>query len=615
MIPGMKTSHDHPSLSKSQQTLPQVLADLRAILENATIGILFTRNRMLVRGNPVFAQMFGYDEQAFVGLPGRALYPSDAAYEMIGNEAGPVLAAGQPFSTETQMLRSDGSLFWCRLSAKAVDPHRPQDGTIWITEDITEERAVREALQDAHDELERRVIERTAELSAANAKLQAEVFERMHAEQRVWHLAHHDALTGLPNRALLQDRLQQAMAQAGRGQHRLAVMFLDLDRFKAVNDTLGHEVGDAMLKEVANRLREAVRASDTVARLGGDEFVVVLHEIAAAGDAARVAEKIIASFVPPAQLGEHSLQISTSIGIGLYPEDSDDAYALMKCADTAMYRAKHGGRNRFRFFSTHTAGIGDRLGLIEERLATALAKQRFSLAWQPVIDLEKRSTGSIEALLRWHDPDAGLISPAEFIPLAEEAELFPAIGSWVLEQALLQNRRWQLSGRPQVTVAVNLSARQMRQKDIAAVVLTALQQTGHPAHLLELEIPETALLHDFVSMRRHLSELAAMGVRLTIDDFGTGELGLLALRSLPVQRLKLAARLIAFHEETRLIPAIIGMAKGLGLDVVAKGVENADQCATLRGLGCRFFQGHHFSQPLPADAEALLFFSSERIKI
>jgi EAL domain-containing protein (putative c-di-GMP-specific phosphodiesterase class I) len=287
----------------------------------------------------------------------------------------------------------------------------------------------------------------------------------------------------------------------------------------------------------------------------------------------------------------------------------------MKCADTAMYRAKHGGRNRFRFFSAQTAGTGDRLGLIEERLITALSKQRFTLAWQPVVDLDKRETGSIEALLRWHDPDAGSIAPAEFIPLAEEAELFPAIGSWVLEQALLQNRRWQLSGRPHLQVAVNLSARQMRQKDIAARVQAVLQHTGHPAHLLELEIPETALLHDFVSMRKHLSELAAMGVRLSIDDFGTGELGLLALRSLPIQRLKLAARLLAFHEETRLIPAILGMAKGLGLDVVAKGVENAEQCATLHNLGCRYFQGHLFCQPLPADAEALLFFSSERIKI
>lgn len=599
----------------TSQPISQALADLRAILENATVGILFTRNRTLVRGNPMFAQMFGYPDQSFVGLSGRALYASDEDYEAIGAEAGPVLAAGKPYRTETPMRRRDGSLFWCRLSAKSIDPERPQGGTIWITEDITTEHRVREELQRAHSELERRVIERTAELSAANTKLQDEVFERLQAEQRVWHLAHHDTLTGLPNRALLHDRLAHALAQAGRSKHRVAVMFLDLDHFKAINDNLGHEVGDALLKEVANRLREVVRASDTVARLGGDEFVVVLHEIVGAADAARVAEKILGSFALPAQLGEHTVQISTSIGIGLYPEDGEEAYALMKCADTAMYRAKHGGRNRFRFFSAQPAGSGDRIGLIEERLATALAKDRFRLAWQPTVNIEQPSLCGIEALLRWRDPDAGDIAPTEFIPLAEEADLFPAIGAWVLDRALEQSRRWQSSGRPSLPVAVNLSARQLRQKTLAENVGVALERAGLPAHLLEIEIPETALLYDIVAARKHMGELAAMGVRLTIDDFGTGELGLLALRSLPVQRLKMAARLLTFREEARLVPAILGMAKGLGMEVVAKGVETAEQCRTLQALGCRFFQGHYFSKPLPAEEEAALFTVCERIEL
>lgn len=596
----------------TSQPISQALADLRAILENATVGILFTRNRSLVRGNPVFVQMFGYGDQSFVGLTGRTLYVSDEAYEAIGAEAGPVLAAGKPYRTETPMRRRDGSQFWCRLSAKAVDPQRPQDGTIWITEDITAEHQVREELQRAHNELEHRVIERTAELSAANAKLQAEVFERLQAEQRVWHMAHHDALTGLPNRALLHDRLSQALAQAERGKHRVAVMFLDLDHFKSINDNLGHEAGDALLKEVANRLREAVRASDTVSRLGGDEFVVVLHEIAGAPDAARVAEKIITSFAQPAQLGKHSIQVSTSIGIGLFPEDSDEPYTLMKCADTAMYRAKHGGRNRYRFFSALAAGSGDRIGLLEERLASALAKERFQLVWQPTHDLEKGAVAGMETLLRWHDPDAGEVAPAEFIPLAEEADLFPAIGAWMLEQALVQNRRWQMAGRPHISIAVNFSARQLRQKNIAEIVKLALDRSDHPPRLLEIEIPETALLYDMASARNRMSELAALGVRLTIDDFGTGELSLLALRSLPVQRLKLSPRLLAFHEETRLIPAILGMAKGLGMEVVGKGIETIEQRNTLRALGCRYFQGHLFAKPLPASEEAALFQPSER---
>ncbi|MEW6165362.1 MAG: diguanylate cyclase [Pseudomonadota bacterium] len=327
----------------------QALLELRAILENATVGILFTRNRTLVRANPVFGQMFGYAEHAYKGLPGRALYPSDAAYEALGAEAGPVLAAGLPFRAEAEMRRQDGSLFWCRMSAKAIDPRRPQDGTIWIMEDITQEHAHREALARAHEELERRVAERTAELSAANARLQAEIAERRQAEERIRHMAQHDALTGLPNRALLHDRLEQALTRARRHGHRVAVMFLDLDRFKAINDSLGHEVGDALLREVAQRLRGAVRAADTVGRLGGDEFVVVLHEIADGAAAGQVAEKIVAAFATPVRIGPHELRASTSIGIAMHPDHGDEAHALVKCADTAMYRAKHGGRDRYHF--------------------------------------------------------------------------------------------------------------------------------------------------------------------------------------------------------------------------------------------------------------------------
>ena len=336
----------------ASQPVSQSLLELRAILENATVGILFTRNRALVRANPMFAKMFGYGESAFIGLPGRALYASDAAYETMGAEAGPVLGAGLPFRTEAEMRRRNGSLFWCRMSAKAIDPRRPQDGTIWIMEDITQEHAQREALVRAHEELERRVAERTAELSAANAKLQEEIAERKQAEERVRHMAQHDTLTGLPNRALLHDRLEQAIAQARRQGHRVAVMFLDLDRFKSINDTLGHEVGDILLQEVAHRLRGVVRAADTVGRLGGDEFVVILHEVADSTAAANVAEKIIAAFMPPVRVGSHELQASTSIGIALYPDHADEGHALVKCADTAMYQAKHGGRNRFQF---HTA--------------------------------------------------------------------------------------------------------------------------------------------------------------------------------------------------------------------------------------------------------------------
>jgi diguanylate cyclase (GGDEF)-like protein/PAS domain S-box-containing protein len=713
-----------------------VLRDLRAILENATVGILFTRNRKLERANPVFVQMFGFVGDGYVGQPGNVLYPSDADYEAFGAEAGPVLAAGQPFHAEVEMRRQDGRRFWCRMSAKAVDPRQPQEGTIWIMEDvsawhaadrrlrqaltdqemifnnaavgimyvrerivaranrkleeifgygpgemighsardfhtseasyhhlaelardtlwrgetfvtewearrkdgsnvwvrltghreadagerfdvvwifedITERRRAQEELLQAREELEQRVLERTAELSTANAQLQDEIFERMQAEQRIWHIAHHDALTGLPNRALLHDRLQQALVQAARSRSRLAVMFLDLDRFKGINDTLGHEVGDELLKEVAHRIRTAVRAADTVARLGGDEFVVVLQDVEDANDAARVAEKIVAAFVPLVHIGKHELRASTSIGIGLYPEDGEEIYALMKRADTAMYQAKRAGRNQFHFYSARMSAATQRQFHIEHRLLAALDKGQLSLVFQPQVDLARHAVCGMEALVRWHDPEEGDISPAEFIPIAEETDLIQPIGAWVLRQALRQNRLWQEAGRPMLPVAVNLSPRQFRHKDLVADVRAALAETGQPAHLLELELTETALAHDADEAGARLEELAAMGVRLAIDDFGTGYSSLVALKRFPVGKLKIdrgfVRDLCVDRNDAAIVAATIGLARGLELDIIAEGVETACQRDALLALGCQRFQGYLFAKPQPAENAAGIF--------
>lgn len=586
------------------QPVSQALLELRAILENATVGILFTRNRTLVRANPVFAQMFGYTGHGYAGLPGRALYPSDAAYEALGAEAGPVLGAGLPFRTEIEMRRQDGSLFWCRMSAKAVDPRHPQDGTIWIMEDVTQERAVREALARSHEELEQRVAERTAELSTANAKLQAEVFERLHAEQRVWHMAHHDPLTGLPNRALLLDRLQHALTQAARDKNRVAVMFLDLDKFKTINDTLGHEVGDELLKEVARRLRGVVRAADTVARLGGDEFVIVLESIADVDDAAGVAEKIIAAFCPPVKIGEHELRASTSIGIGLYPEDGDEAYAVMKSADAAMYQAKRGGRNQFHFFSAHLSPAAALQAALEDRLVAAFERSEFAFVFQPVVDLATRLPVGQEALLRWHDRTTGkTLMPAEFLTVADATELSHPLGAWGILAALWQNRRWQEAGHPLRPVAVNLSLTQFRRQDLVERVRTSLAETGQPARLLELEIPESVFAHEPEAACTRLAELSALGVRLVIDDFGGGLSSLVLLQRARVVRLKLAAHFTAALDGAGrdIVAAALGLAQGLGLELVAKGVETPQQHETLCALGCRLGQGHFYAPPAVAD--------------
>jgi diguanylate cyclase (GGDEF)-like protein/PAS domain S-box-containing protein len=498
------------------------LMEMRAILENATVGILFTRNRKLVQVNPVGAQMFGYTVDEMHDLPGRALYLSDEVYEAIGKEAGPTLAAGEPFWTELEMLRRDGSTFLCRMSAKAVNPQRPQAGTIWIMEDVTEWREAEEALQNAKDELERRVHERTNELTVANTRLQKEIYERVQAEQRIWHVAHHDALTGLPNRTLLHDRLDQALAHAVRDNHRVGVVFLDLDRFKDINDSLGHAVGDELLKQVATRLGVAVRGIDTVSRLGGDEFVIVLCELTGPEDAALVVEKMVQSLATPIPALDHDLSVTMSIGISMYPDDGVDAVQLMKNADTAMYKAKAGGRNHYRFFAPRMNDETTRFFQLEHQLRSALDSGELMLEYQSQVTLDEPAVRGIEALVRWRHPTRGVLHPAEFMPMAEETGLILPLGELVLGEALRQNRSWQEAGFPALPMAVNLSTRQFRQKGLVDHVRRMLADTGQPARLLEFEITESSLMHDVDEATETLKELSAMGVLLAIDDFGIG---------------------------------------------------------------------------------------------
>jgi diguanylate cyclase (GGDEF)-like protein/PAS domain S-box-containing protein len=596
------------------ETMGQALLELSAILENATVGILFTRNRQVARCNALCAEMFGYPVAEFHGLFGVDLYPSPAAYEAVGAEAGPALAAGRSYQGELQMRRRDGSLFWCRVSAKAIDGARPQSGTIWILEDIDEERAVREALARAREELELRVAERTAELASANARLQGEILERVQIERRIWHLAHHDALTGLPNRALLLDRLEQALAQGNRHGHKVAVMFLDLDRFKSINDTLGHAVGDDLLKQVAIRLREAVRASDTVSRLGGDEFVIVVREVLVADDAGRVAEKIIAALSPVMAVDGHELRVTPSIGIAVYPDDGRDAYALMKNADAAMYHAKANGRNAYQFFAAPMNEKASRFFDLEQRLRAAVDLERLQLHYQPLVDLEQYRVCGFEALLRWPDAERGWIPPAEFIPVAEETGLILPIGEWVLRQAMVQGCEWRRQGRPALPIAVNLSARQFHQPGLVDLVSEVLADTGQPASLLELEITESTLMHDAADTLAKLRALSEMGVRLAIDDFGTGYSSLAYLKRFPVHKLKVDRSFVQDLEHDRddaaIVAAVIQLARNLGLDALAEGVETGAQLARLIGLGCRSFQGFHLAHPLPPERADELFHPS-----
>lgn len=602
---------DVDELHKAEEKLQRTLADQQVIFDNAAVGIVLTRGRIIQRCNHWVIKMTGYagDESALVGRSTRVFYWSDADAERIGAAFAEAFAKGDPAVNKVLVRRRDGTSFWARLTSRLV-PGTKND-VITIVEDISEQHAAEQALLGMQEQLEARVAERTTELEKTVAQLQQEVFERLQAERRVWEMAHHDGLTGLPNRALLHDRLGQALEQAQRDKKRSAVMFIDLDRFKSINDTLGHAVGDELLQAVAQRLKSVVRAVDTVSRFGGDEFVIVLHEIASPDDAVLVAEKILAVLSPPVCLAGSVIRITPSIGIAVYPDDGMDAVMLMKNADTAMYHAKATGRNNFQFFSRQMYEQASRFFEMEHRLQQGIDAGQLLLHYQPLIDWPRGVICGMEALVRWNDPEHGLISPAEFIPVAEESGLIIPLGEWVLRTALEQNRQWQQEGRALVPISVNLSPRQFRQKDLVESVRRILADTGQPASLLELEITESSLMHDVTETTARLDELAAMGVRVAIDDFGTGYSSLAYLKRFPVHKLKVdqsfVRDLTTDPDDVAIVTTVIGLASSMGLDLLAEGVESQEQLDVLLELGCRKFQGHFFSRPLPASAVDAIF--------
>jgi diguanylate cyclase (GGDEF)-like protein/PAS domain S-box-containing protein len=432
----------------------------------------------------------------------------------------------------------------------------------------------------------------------------SDITERKQAEEHIHHLAHHDPLTTLPNRMALEARLEQSIADANRNQRSVAVMFLDLDRFKTINDTLGHHVGDLLLIEVARRLRQTVRSSDTVARHGGDEFVVVLPALETPDVAATLAGNILKTLSEPYLIEGNILHSTPSIGVSLYPEDGGDVDTVMKYADTAMYHAKEMGRNGFQFFSPEmNRAAMERLD-IERQLRDALKTDQLLLHYQPRLDWNEQVTG-VEALIRWNRPGHGLQLPGRFIPIAEESDLIILIGEWVLAAVAAQLQAWRKAGVAVPSVAINLSARQLRLANLPGQVAAVLQASGLPATLLEFEVTETMAMENPEKASRLLGELRDMGIALAIDDFGTGYSSLAYLKRLPFDHLKIDRSFVAgiTHDQNdvAIVRGTIALAHSLGLTVVAEGVETAEQLALLRIADCDEFQGFHFSRPLPAD--------------
>jgi diguanylate cyclase (GGDEF)-like protein len=421
-------------------------------------------------------------------------------------------------------------------------------------------------------------------------------------------MAQHDVLTDLPNRALLTERLSQAIGLAHRHRKQGAVMFLDLDSFKHINDSLGHDIGDRLLQLIALRLAACVRTTDTVSRQGGDEFVILLPEIEQPQDATIIAEKLLATFAEAVVIGEHELTITASIGVCIYPDDGSSAEIAMKSADTAMYHAKECGRNNYQFFRAEINARAVQRQLVEGCLRRALKHGEFLLYYQPQIDLRSNQLIGTEALVRWLDPDHGLVLPDLFIPVAEESGLIVPLGRWVLRESCRQMKAWQDRSLPGVGMSVNVSALEFRHKDFLAGLVTILKETGLDPHWLELELTESVLMRDVESSAVLLMALRNMGVGIGIDDFGTGYSSLGYLKRFPINTLKIdktfVRNIVTDADDAMIVTAVIGMGRNLKQRIIAEGVETAEQLEFLRNQGCDGGQGYLLGRPMSAEGFA-----------
>ena len=552
---------------------------VRDLYNNAPCGYhSLDADGFFVEINDTELEWLGYERSEVVGRKRFSDFLTADGREAFRSNFARFIESGEVRDVEYDLVRRDGSLLKALLSASMV---RGPDGGLLMS---------RATVFDITD--------------------------RNLAEQRIAHLAHHDPLTGLPNRTLLMDRMQQAIAHAHRSGSRAAVLFLDLDNFKTINDSLGHGVGDGLLQSVASRIQLCVREGDTVARLGGDEFVVVLRDVASAPDAMHVADKIAEGLAETFRIQSQDLHVTASIGISLYPNDGHDAESLLKHADTAMYHAKDAGRATSQFFIEEMNVAAHQRLAIENALRKAVANNEFRLQYQPIFELSDRRVVGFEALLRWAPPGRAPVPPSEFIAIAEESRLIVPIGDWVLQEALAQAHRWQAAGRP-IRVAVNVSANQLSRPHFVQRLRQLVTEASIPPALVEIEITEGVIVETTGSAREAIDALAELGVGIVIDDFGTGYSGLAYLKRLPIDKVKIdqsfVRDLTVDPDDAAIVTAIVAMARSLDVGVVAEGVETEQQLIALKSLGCPRAQGYHLARPMDAAAAAALLGISERL--
>jgi len=555
---------------RNEEELKRANWMLSSHISNTPLAVLeWNREFRLVRWSPQAENIFGWRSDEILGIPladSPLLHEDDR--EGFAGLVGRLINGEEPRATGlTRNHRRDGETIWCEWYHSAL---LDDDGRIV---------SILSFVQD--------------------------VSSRIQAEERLQYLATRDALTGLPNRLLLHERLSQAIAKARRSGHRVGVLFIDLDRFKNVNDTLGHRIGDELLKRVTVALSGALRETDLLARLGGDEFMVIVEDFDDRAVLGRIAQKLLDAIAQPFEIEGNDIFVTSSIGIAVYPDDSDDPEELLKHADVAMYRSKDLGRNTFQYIDENLAEHRLRQHTLETALRSALADGAIRLHYQPVVRISDRAIVGAEALLRWSDPDHGNVPPQVFIPLAEESGLIHALGEWVLKSAAQQCVAWRRAGL-ELDVSVNLSARQFYREDLALRICEIVRAEECDPSWIELEVTETSLLHDLDAIRKVLHQLRDEGFTVAIDDFGTGYSSLTHLKHFPIDTLKIDISFIADLEsdpqDAAITEAIIGLARGLGLKVIAEGVGTREQLEFLDARGCDCFQGFWTSKPLPADS-------------
>ncbi len=567
-------AYDVTERQQAQEAARRAEEKYRAIFDNAVVGIFqHAPDGRPLRINHAFACMHGYDspEELLREVPNAAaqlFVTPERMMEICQTAAEQGIVRG----AEVELYRKDRSRFWVMVNLRAI---RDPQGALVMFEGTAEDISHRKA-----------------------------------AEAQVSFLAYHDALTGLPNRELFKDRLENALAGARRKKERLAVLFLDLDRFKNINDSLGHSCGDEVLKAVAGRLRQCARQQDTVARLGGDEFLIMLANLRERNEAEDVARRVVEAMAQTFVVEGRALSTGGCIGISVFPEDGSDSETLIRNADAAMYCAKEEGSNRVRVFTGDMTSRAVARLTVESALRAALEADEFFLLYQPQVEIASGRISGIEALLRWQHPVRGVVRPGDFIPVAESSGLILPIGEWVVRATCAQLAQWRDQGRRVTPVSVNVSALQFRQEGFCSLIRSALDDAGLPAQALELELTESLLFSNAATMLPVLEELRQMGVTLAIDDFGTGYSSLSYLKQFRVRTLKIDGSFIrglgTDRDDEAITTAVVQMARSLNMRVVAEGVETARQAEFLRALGCEAMQGYWISHPLPAEEMAAL---------